>query len=91
MKKRIKVAGKYQRRYTSGILMYRERKNLVEVPAGSTVQLLTPGPKDTLVQLKDGFMVKIPNDRFAGTKVNAETNVKKPRTRRTSAAVAAAV
>ncbi len=53
-----------QRRYSSGILMYRERKAKFTVPAGTTVQVLKHGPKQTLVKLpKDmnGWMTMIDN------------------------------
>jgi hypothetical protein len=41
MKKRTIKAGKFQRHYaTNGILMYRERKNLIEVPEGTMVTVL---------------------------------------------------
>ena len=41
MKKRTLKAGKFQRHYaTNGILMYRERKKLIEVPEGTLVTIL---------------------------------------------------
>lgn len=41
MKKRTIKAGQFQRHYaTNGILMYRERKNLIDVPEGTMVTVL---------------------------------------------------
>lgn len=41
MKKRTLKAGRFQRHYaTNGILMYRERKNLIDVPEGALIEIL---------------------------------------------------
>lgn len=56
---------KCQRRYASGILMYRERKSRFAIPAGTTVKVLKHGPKQTLVGLPkqfNGWMTMIPNE-----------------------------
>lgn len=53
-----------QRRYASGILMYRERKAKFTVPANTTVGVLKHGPKQTLVKLPkemNGWMTMIDN------------------------------
>ena len=69
MKKQTKVSGKYQRRYASGLLMYRERKNLVEIPAGKMVTVLKHGNRATLCQHgKDGWMFMIPNENLPAFK-----------------------
>ena len=63
MKTRTKVSGKYQHRYASGILMYRERANLLEIPANATVNILRVEPKRTLCTYKDD-RVFIPNENL---------------------------
>ena len=63
MKTRTKVSGKYQRRYASGILMYRERMNLIEIPANATVHILKAEDKRTLCTYKDD-RVYIPTENL---------------------------
>ena len=63
MKTRTKVSGQYQHRYASGILMYRERANLLEIPANATVNILRVEPKRTLCTYKDD-RVFIPNENL---------------------------
>jgi hypothetical protein len=66
MNKHTKVeVTKCQRRYPSGILMYRERKDRFTVPANTNVKILKHGPKQTLVGLPkefNGWMTMIPNE-----------------------------
>lgn len=76
MKTRTKVSGQYQRRYASGILMYRERKNLVEVPANATVHILKTEAKRTLCTYKDA-RVYIPNENLPKRKGEAAPKAKK--------------
>lgn len=53
MKKRTIKAGKFQRHYaTNGILMYRERKNLIEVPEGTMVEILKARRQTHLCSVK---------------------------------------
>ena len=72
MKTRTKVNGQYQRRYASGILMYRERKNLIEVPANATVNILRVDGKRTLCTYK-GDRVFIPNENLPKRKGENQT------------------
>ena len=57
MKKRTLKAGSYQRHYAklpTCILMYRERKNLVEVPEGALVGIHKAGRKNHIVTVTHG-------------------------------------
>ena len=57
MKKRTLKAGSYQRHYAklpTCILMYRERKNLVEVPEGALVGIHKVGRKNHIVTVTHG-------------------------------------
>ena len=76
MKTRTKVSGQYQRRYASGILMYRERMNLIEIPANATVHILKAEDKRTLCTYKDDRMY-IPNENLPKRKDQPVANVKK--------------
>lgn len=89
MNKQTKIeVAKCQRRYPSGILMYRERKNKFVVPANTTVKVLKHGPKQTLVALPkqfNGWMTMLPNEALP-----AFRQATKPgRSRKTTAPVVA--
>ena len=76
MKTRTKVSGQYQRRYASGILMYRERMNLIEIPANATVHILRTEAKRTLCTYKDD-RVFIPNENLPKRKDQPGAKAKK--------------
>ena len=76
MKTRTKVSGQYQRRYASGILMYRERMNLIEIPANATVHILRTEAKRTLCTYKDDRMY-IPNENLPKRKAEAPPAARK--------------
>lgn len=69
MKRITRVKGKYQRRYQNkGILMYRERENLVVVPAGALVNVIGPAAGGgQLCQYNDVF-VRIPDENLTSTR-----------------------
>lgn len=89
MNKRTKSeVTKMQRRYSSGILMYRERKKLFSIPANTTVDVLKHGPKFTLVKLPkqlNGWMAMIPNEALPAFR----STTKKAKTLRKAAPVVA--
>lgn len=66
--------------------MYRERKNIFTLPAGTMVSILKHGPKQTLVGLPkqfNGWMTVIPNEALPAFRGAAQTEkpavaVKKP-------------
>ena len=81
MNKQTKTeVAKCQRRYPSGILMYRERKARFTVPANTTVKILKHGPKQTLVGLPkqfNGWMTMLPNDALPAFRAPAKTTKSK--------------
>jgi hypothetical protein len=68
---------KCQRRYPSGILMYRERKERFVVPANTSVKIIKHGPKQTLVALPakefNGWFTMIPNEALPAFRAPAKT------------------
>ena len=67
---------KCQRRYPSGILMYRERKERFTLPANTNVKVVKHGPKQTLVELPtkefNGWFTMIPNDALPAFRAPAK-------------------
>lgn len=88
MKKKLtRVAGKYQRRYENkGILMYRERENLVNVPAGVLVEVIGEADGGGLLCRYNDFVVRIPEENFAQVR---RGRTPAPATRRSREAVEA--
>jgi len=76
MKTRTKVSGQYQHRYASGILMYRERANLIEIPANATVHILRAEANRSLCTYKDD-RVYIPNENLPKRKDQPAVKAKK--------------
>jgi hypothetical protein len=71
---------KCQRRYPSGILMYRERKERFVVPANTTVKIIKHGAKQTLVALPtkefNGWFTMISNDALPAMRAPAKEKAK---------------
>lgn len=96
-KQTTKETAKCQRRYASGILMYRERKDRFVVPANTTVKILKYGPKQTLVGLPKAdpfhsWMTMLPNESlpaFRMPKGEAKTGKGKSKTTKAQAPVVA--
>jgi len=69
MKRITRVKGKYQRRYENkGILMYRERENLVVVPAGAMVEVIGPAAGGGQLCRYNDFVVRIPDENLTSTR-----------------------
>ena len=82
-KRTNKVQTGCQRRYSSGILMYRERKGKFEVPANTTVEVMKHGPKQTLVRLPkqmNGWYTMIDNANLPAFRTPAKEGKAKGKT-----------
>lgn len=88
-KRTTKEQAKCKRRYESGILMYRERKNTFVVPAGTNVQVVKHGPKQTLCRLPkqmNNWLTMIDNENLPAFR---NTGAKQTKGRKTAAPVVA--